>query len=141
MLLSASGEHYLRRMCPGVPLAVVSLVDSDRAHGGRRGRPGRRHQLLRPRHQQGTDFNVFYLGGHLVTEAPEELYERASKRGSNYTYLNPPVFAILMWPLAALPIGASAVAWFVVNVVCTGHSAWILSRLLAPGPDGGFPGD
>ena len=52
--------------------------------------------------------------------------------GSNYTYLNPPVFAILMWPLAALPIGASVVAWFVVNVVCTGHSAWILSRLLAP---------
>ena len=81
---------------------------------------------------RGTDFNVFYLGGHLVTEAPEELYKQASNRGSNYTYLNPPFFAILMWPLAALPIGASAVAWFVVNVVCTGHSAWILSRLLAP---------
>ena len=81
---------------------------------------------------RGTDFNVFYLGGHLVTEAPEELYQQASNRGSNYTYLNPPFFAILMWPLAALPIGASAVAWFVVNVVCTGHSAWILSRLLAP---------
>ena len=81
---------------------------------------------------RGTDFNVFYLGGHLVTEAPEELYERASKRGSTYTFINPPFFAILMWPLAALPIEVSTVAWFVVNVVCTGHSAWILSRLLAP---------
>ena len=81
---------------------------------------------------RGTDFNVFYLGGHLVTKAPEELYERASKRGSTYTFLNPPFFAILMGPLAALPIGVSAVVWFVVNVVCTGHSAWILSGLLVP---------
>ena len=81
---------------------------------------------------RGTDFNVFYLGGHLVSEAPDQLYEQPAKRGQNYTYLNPPVFAILMWPLAALPIGVSAVAWFVVNVVCTVHSAWILSRLLAP---------
>ena len=27
---------------------------------------------------RGTDFNVFYLGGRLVTEAPEELYKQAS---------------------------------------------------------------
>lgn len=81
---------------------------------------------------RGTDFNVFYLGGQLVSQAPDKLYEQSAKRGANYRYLNPPVFAIFMWPLSALPLGVSAIAWFVINVVCTAHSAWILSRLLAP---------
>ena len=91
---------------------------------------------------RGTDFNVFYLGGHLVTEAPEELYKQASKRGSTYTFLNPPFFAILMWPLAALPIGVSAVR--MVRRQRRLHGPLGLGIRPAPrppGPDGGFPGD
>jgi hypothetical protein len=81
---------------------------------------------------EGTDYNVFHLAGRLVAERPHQLYEVHAPRGPTYTFLNPPAVALLMWPLSSLPIGASAVAWFLVNVGCTVHAAIILTRLLAP---------
>ncbi|HVQ76634.1 MAG TPA: glycosyltransferase family 87 protein [Candidatus Binatia bacterium] len=81
---------------------------------------------------RGTDYNVFYLGGRLVAERPLALYEVPASRGANYTYLYPPVVAVLMWPLSLVPIRASALAWFLINVACTAHSALVLTRSLAP---------
>jgi hypothetical protein len=81
---------------------------------------------------KGTDYNVFHMSGRLAAERPRQLYEVDAGRDRTYTFLNPPVVAILMSPLSALPLGASAVVWFVINVACTGHAALILSRLLAP---------
>ena len=81
---------------------------------------------------RGTDFNVFHLGGRLAVEAPEQLYEAQAPRGLHYTFIYPPLVGVLMWPLSALPLGPGAMVWFVVNVACTLHAAWILSRLLAP---------
>jgi hypothetical protein len=81
---------------------------------------------------KGTDYNVFHMSGRLATERPRQLYEVDAGRDRSYTFLNPPLVAILMWPLSALPLGASALVWFLINVACTLHAALILSRLLAP---------
>jgi hypothetical protein len=81
---------------------------------------------------EGTDYNVFYLGGQLARERPHQLYDVPASRGPNYTFLNPPVVAVLMWPLSVLPIAASALAWCLVSVACTVHATVILGRLLAP---------
>jgi hypothetical protein len=81
---------------------------------------------------KGTDYNVFLMSGRLAVEDPRQLYDVHAGRGPTYTFINPPLVAILMKPLSALPLGASALVWFLVNAACTAHAALILARLLAP---------
>jgi len=83
---------------------------------------------------KGTDYNVFYLAGRTLAERPADLYHFQAPRGPTYTYIYPPLFAVLMSPLAALPLSASALAWFLLNAALFLHGAWILSRALASPP-------
>jgi glycosyl transferase family 87 len=81
---------------------------------------------------KGTDYNVFYLAARVAVEQPLELYHMQTSRSSSYTFIYPPVFAVLMRPLWALPLSASVVVWFGLNVGLTLHAAWLLARALAP---------
>jgi hypothetical protein len=83
---------------------------------------------------KGTDYNVFYLAARTLAERPADLYHVQAPRGPSYTYIYPPTFAVLMRPLGAIPLGASAIAWALLNVLFYLHGAWILSRALAPPP-------
>jgi hypothetical protein len=81
---------------------------------------------------KGTDYNVFYLAGRVAVEQPLELYHVQAPRSASYTFIYPPVFAVLIRPLSALPLSASVAVWFGLNVGLTLHAAWLLARALAP---------
>jgi hypothetical protein len=83
---------------------------------------------------KGTDFNVFYLAARTLAERPADLYHFRAPRGPTYTYIYPPTFAVLMRPVAALPLGASAITWSLLNIAFFLHGAWVLARALAPPP-------
>ena len=81
---------------------------------------------------KGTDYNVFYLAGRVAVERPLELYHVQAPRSASYTFIYPPVFAVLIRPLSALPLSASVVVWFGLNVGRRSNAAWLLARALAP---------
>lgn len=76
----------------------------------------------------GADYNVEYMAGQIVaSDHPQTLYVDHTARGATYTYIYLPMFAILMVPLAKLPIGPSAFLWYALSVAWTVHSAWLLA--------------
>jgi alpha-1,2-mannosyltransferase len=87
----------------------------------------------------GTDFNVFYLAGQTVLEGnASELYSVYTERGPAYTYIYLPMFAVLMAPVASLPIASASVVWNLLSLAMIFHSALILGGGCFPaaGKDG-----
>ena len=62
------------------------------------------------------------MAGQIVaSDHPQTLYVDHTARGATYTYIYLPMFAILMVPLAKLPIGPSAFLWYALSVAWTVH--------------------
>src|SRR5262245_46296528 len=80
-----------------------------------------------------TDFTVYLAAAHAVLDGGERLYDVTNDRGWHYTM--PPLFAILMVPLALLPPALASAVWYVVTI---GLLFWCLSlivRLVERPPD------
>lgn len=84
-----------------------------------------------------TDLNV-YLRAAWAVRVGEDIYDIVDDNRWHYQY--PPLFAILMTPLAnpppgadragMLPFGVSVVLWYVFSVVCLGLSLHLLAGIL-----------
>lgn len=72
------------------------------------------------------DFNVFYhaSGEVLVGRDP---YQRSLGEWTPYLY--PPLLAVLLTPLAVLPLPVAAYVWFLINAVSAITAAWMSARL------------
>ncbi len=76
-----------------------------------------------------TDATV-YLAAALALERGEDPYRAQSPRGWRYVY--PPLFALLLVPLARLPVADAAFVLYLVSALALGASAWLLVRILGP---------
>lgn len=88
------------------------------------------------------DFNVFY---HASREALAGSDPYQSRLGDWTPYLYPPLLALLLAPLALLPLQAAAYVWFLINAASAIGAAWLSTRLAFCGvresrskPDPGF---
>jgi hypothetical protein len=61
-----------------------------------------------------TDFTVYLAAAHAVLDGGERLYDVTNDRGWHYTM--PPLFAILMVPLALVPPALASAVWYVVTI-------------------------
>lgn len=73
-----------------------------------------------------TDFTVYTAAGRAVIEGTD-IYEAENARGWLYMYL--PIFAILMVPLAPLPVALSSAIWYLLSVAMLWHMLWMSAAL------------
>ena len=73
------------------------------------------------------DFNVFYHAAREVL-AGRDPYQSAL--GDWTPYLYPPLLAVVLAPLALLPLPVAAYVWFLINAVSTISAALISARLV-----------
>src|SRR5690606_5323799 len=89
--------------------------------------------------KERSDFGVYHAAGRAVLEGTP-LYEAVNSRGWYYMYLPP--FALLMVPLALLPLPAAAGAFYLVSLAMLLHSVRVSVRLAearaGPGRAGPF---
>lgn len=79
----------------------------------------------------GADFNVYYEAGETVLEGnAHDLYKIHTIRGPIWSYYYPPFFAVIMAPLAMLPLPAASFLWVLMNVFFTFHSLWLINKKL-----------
>jgi alpha-1,2-mannosyltransferase len=86
----------------------------------------------------GADHITFYSAATLVREGrPAAMYDHAAlgevqqringpERGEFWAYRNPPFYALLYVPTAALPYYASVVVWLALSVAAIGFAVWCL---------------
>lgn len=99
----------------------------------------------------GGDFLAFYTGGRMVLEGEAgSLYDMDAQkalqdellgreRGQSSAFLNPPPFALLMVPFAALPYGGAVAAWWGMALLLLVLSLWLVrGSLERAGPELGF---
>lgn len=72
------------------------------------------------------DFNVFY---HAASEVLAGRDPYQSSLGEWTPYLYPPLLAVVLAPLALLPLPAAGYVWFLINAVSTIAAGWIPARL------------
>ena len=72
------------------------------------------------------DFNVFYHAAREVL-AGRDPYQHSL--GAWTPYLYPPMLAVLLVPMASLPLPAAAYGWFLINAVSVAAAAWMSSSL------------
>lgn len=83
------------------------------------------------------DLTVFLAGGRAVVEGTD-IYEAHNVRG--WYYLQPPLFAIMMVPLAMVPQIAAVVIWYALNVLMILASVRMCERMISRRlPSGGNP--
>ena len=78
-----------------------------------------------------TDFTVYVAAGRAVLEN-HDIYLAENARGWRYVY--PPPFAILLAPLARMPLGAGALLWYLLTVAAIGGSVAMSAALLGASP-------
>lgn len=93
------------------------------------------NDLIPPRIQ--LDFTAYYLAAQAVVagRSPYDLAvlrELAAAQGSPsvVAYLYPPAFAVLLAPLAALPLGAANLVWFALQLLWLPLAALCIVRLV-----------
>jgi hypothetical protein len=92
----------------------------------------------------GADFSAFWIGGRLLREGRETaLYDVSAQKGihsaliaparSNdlHPYVNPPFFAVVMQPLAALPYRTALGVWWSLGLAALLAVLWALQRELS----------
>jgi hypothetical protein len=83
----------------------------------------------------GADHIAFYSAATLIREGrPAAMYDHAAlgevqrrlndDRSDFWAYRNPPFYALLYVPTAALPLGASALVWMGLSVLTLGFAVW-----------------
>jgi len=78
-----------------------------------------------------TDFTVYVAAGRAVLEN-HDIYLAENARGWRYVY--PPPFAILLTPLARMPLAAGALLWYLLTVAAIGGSLVMSAALLGASP-------
>jgi hypothetical protein len=94
----------------------------------------------------GDDFLPSYMAGAFVREGRTDWlmdFDQAarfqaetrrtaglSQHGRTGPWLNPPFYALLFVPLAAMPYGSALTVWFAFNLVCLTASVVLLCRML-----------
>jgi alpha-1,2-mannosyltransferase len=58
--------------------------------------------------------------------------QQGTDLSARFNYPNPPIMAVLLEPLARLPLREGALTWFAVKILCAGLSVWLLLRLASP---------
>ncbi|HYO50902.1 MAG TPA: glycosyltransferase family 87 protein [Chloroflexia bacterium] len=81
--------------------------------------------LVREGNWVGVDFRVYYQTAQALTRG-ENIYQA----GISPPYVYPPLLAILVTPLTALPPTAAIILWKLFQHVCLLISGWILVRLV-----------
>ncbi|MDR0479199.1 MAG: DUF2029 domain-containing protein [Burkholderiaceae bacterium] len=81
--------------------------------------------------QQRTDYTVYVAAGQALLDH-RDIYLAQSIRGWRYVY--PPPFAILLVPLARIPLTLGASIWYLLSVASIGASAIMSAALLGPTP-------
>lgn len=76
------------------------------------------------------DFNVFY---HAAREALAGRDPYQSSLAGWTPYLYPPLLALLLTPLALLPLPVAAYVWFLINAASTIAAAWMSARFARDG--------
>jgi hypothetical protein len=76
-----------------------------------------------------TDLLVYRAAGEAVLHHTD-IYKAQDARGWNYVY--PPASAILIAPLAKLPVALMALVWFLLEVAAIGGAIWMSIKLLFP---------
>jgi len=76
------------------------------------------------------DFNVFYHAAREVL-AGRDPYQHSLGEWTPYLY--PPLLAILLTPLAVLPLPVAAYVWFLINTVSWVATAWMSASLARDG--------
>lgn len=74
-----------------------------------------------------TDYTVYHLAGRAVLEETD-LYQVRNQRGWAYVY--PPLFAILMTPLALLPVFWGALIWYLLSAGLLASAALMCARIV-----------
>jgi hypothetical protein len=79
----------------------------------------RRRGELIPGHVEfhSTDFTVYTTAGAAFFDGRDP-YEVSNPRGRGWTYLYPPLFALMVAPLARLDYPSQVVVWYVISVCC-----------------------
>ena len=79
---------------------------------------------------QSTDFTVYLVAGQEVLKGGKALYSVTDARGLHYIY--PPLFAVLMAPLSALPPAAASAAWYLITIALLLVALRLTLRLVTP---------
>jgi alpha-1,2-mannosyltransferase len=77
-----------------------------------------------------TDFTVYWVAGREAWNGGQALYTVSDQRGLHYIY--PPFFAVLILPIALLPVAAAAAVWYVISVALLLIGLRSVIRLVAP---------
>jgi hypothetical protein len=78
-----------------------------------------------------TDYTVYVAAGRALLDH-QDIYLAENARGWRYVY--PPPFAILLAPLARMPLGLGALLWYALTVAAIGASAVMSAALLGGAP-------
>ncbi|MDR0458449.1 MAG: glycosyltransferase 87 family protein, partial [Burkholderiaceae bacterium] len=78
-----------------------------------------------------TDYTVYVAAGRALLEH-RDIYLVQNGRGWRYVY--PPPFAILLTPLARMPLALGALLWYLLTVAAIGASAIMSAALLGDTP-------
>jgi len=80
---------------------------------------------------QSTDFTVYLAAGRdVLSSGGKALYSITDARGLHYIY--PPLFAVLMAPLAALPPAMASASWYLISIVLLFFALRTTLRLVTP---------
>jgi hypothetical protein len=77
-------------------------------------------------YRQPMDFRVYHFGARGVFDGTRPVYGLASGLGWPMHYRYPPLFLLLFAPFTLLPIGPSAVVWFVLKVAVL---VWLVKEI------------
>jgi alpha-1,2-mannosyltransferase len=77
-----------------------------------------------------TDFTVYMAAARSVLHGGADLYAVTNERGWHYTM--PPVFAVLVAPLALLPPIAAVALWYAISMALLIATLRVLPRLVLP---------
>ncbi|MDR2991581.1 MAG: DUF2029 domain-containing protein [Burkholderiaceae bacterium] len=78
-----------------------------------------------------TDYTVYVAAGRAILDH-QDIYLAQNVRGWRYVY--PPPFAILLAPLARIPLAAGALLWYLLTVAAIGGAAVMSASLLGATP-------
>jgi hypothetical protein len=78
-----------------------------------------------------TDYTVYVAAGRALLDH-QDIYLAENGRGWRYVY--PPPFAILLAPLARMPLGLGALLWYALTVAAIGASVAMSAALLGGAP-------